>query len=184
MSKDKLEFIREMSTEEAARFLRQLASSLENGRVELDNAVLGWEDIRKLKLKLRNSEGRISLKTELKSRHKKGLKLQRWSTSHMERKGGRQKPFKALKKEMESTFRAIQSSLQQGSLPHAEQARNLHEQALQMLQHADRGQDGYGSFLELTQELEHAVQEENLERCRNLARDLEQSERECHSRLK
>ena len=182
MGKNKIESVSELTPEEAARFLRDIASSLESGRVDLGNGGLDWDAIRKLKLKLRNSEGHVSLKAEVKP-HVDRPKREPHKSGQGVGSKARQRPYKAVKKDMEKTFRGIQSALQQEGLPTPKEARDLHGQAREMLQQAGRDRDGCRAFLELTEAFVQAVQEEDRQRCRDLVRELERAEQKCHARF-
>ena len=181
MGREKMGSIHKLSTGEAARYLRDIADSLERGRMDVDNAALEWNEIRELEVSLQNRDGQVSLKTEIKP----------WTGSRQgkdkdsgpgDKNRGKQKPFKALKKNMEKTFKGIRSSLQQDSLPSPEQARDLQEQALEMERQAGPGREEYLAFLRLAESLAQAVTDGDLERARDLAGDLERAEKECHAK--
>ena len=183
MSKDKIEFIHKLTTDEAARYLRDIADSLENGSMDLDSSGLEWNEIRELEMSLQNRDGRVSLKTEVKpwTKHRKGKHK---DFGPGDTTGGRQKPFKALKKDMEKTFKGIRSSLRQDSLPTPEEARELQEQALEMERQAGPGREEYLAFIRLAEGLAQAVTDGDLERSRGLLGDLEGAEKECHAKCK
>jgi len=184
MEKHKTESIQELTPRQAGEYLRNVAQALEEGHVGLEDLDLDWQQIHKLELKLVNRDGDVGLKTKLEPWvHKSGKKKKRDSAP--DRKAGeKDRSFKALKKEMEKTFKGIRSSVQQGGSPNLEDARELHSQAEEMQLKAGRNQEGYSAFLELTAGLVQSGEEGDPERGRRLIQDLNQAEKDCHARYK
>jgi len=182
MDKHKKESIHELTPGQAGEYLRSVARALEEGHVGLEDLDLDWQQIHKLELKLVNRDGDVGLKTKIEPWVQKSGKKK---DSAPDRKAGEKgRPFKALKKEMEKTFKGIRSSVQQRGSPSPQEARELHSQAEEMRQKAGRNQEGYSEFLEQTAGLVQAVEEGDQERASTLIRDMRQAEKDCHARYK
>ncbi len=186
MEKQKTESIHELTPRQAGEYLRNVAQALEEGHIGLEDLDLDWQQIHKLELKLVNRDGDVGIKTKIEPWvQKSGKKKKQKRDSAPDGKAGEKgRPFKALKKDMEKTFKGIRSSMQQGGSPPLEDARELHSQAEEMQQKAGRNQEGYSAFLELTAGLVQSGEEGDPERGRRLIQDMHQAEKDCHARYK
>ncbi|MEF8823063.1 MAG: GAK system XXXCH domain-containing protein [Desulfohalobiaceae bacterium] len=184
MEKQKTESFHELTPRQAGEYLRNVAQALEEGHLGLEDLDLDWQQIHKLELKLVNRAGEIGLKTKVKPWVQDSGKKRKKDSVKSSQAGDKGRPFKALKKEMEKTFKAIRSSVQDGASPSLKEAQDLHSQAEEMQQKAGRNQEGYSAFLELTAGFVKSAEEGDLGRAGRLIQDMRQAEKDCHARFK
>jgi XXXCH domain-containing protein len=185
MDKQRTESVHELTPGQAGEYLRSVARALEEGHVGLEDLDLDWQQIHKLELKLVNRDGDVGLKTKIEPLIQKPGKKRKKDFAPDRSPGAEQgRPFKALKKEMEKTFKGIQTRVQKGGLPSLHEAQELHSQAEEMRRKAGRDQEGYTAFLEQTRGLVQAVEQGDRERVSTLIRELHQAEKDCHARSK
>lgn len=171
MSRKKVTSQEDLSPQEAASFLRNLAQALEKGHLNLQDVDLDWEKISKLKLELKNIDGHIKLKTKVKPEAAdSGPKDQKVMAEEVDQVSAAKTSepakaktgFKPLKKMMQKTLASIEAPLQHNEQPALADVQALADHAGEMLQYAGQNLELYNKFQDKTRELLQAAQEANL----------------------
>jgi XXXCH domain-containing protein len=192
---------RELSPPEAARYFRQLADAVDQGRVgpaRLDLAIQGGV---KIKESVKTKGGKVGLEIKVKFAGPAAWRdgqlrigpepvlaeaapgLETPATPAVEA-GARPPSYKKLKKAMQKDFKAIGQAVEAARQPPPEIVRSFCRAGREMIAFPDRGDEYYPRFEAGLAALEAAAASRDLAAVARAHTDLDQIKEDCHDRFK
>ena len=175
-----------MTNEQTAEFLRDLASGIENGSLELGGDVFDWTGIKKIKITFKNKESKVMVKTKLKSEPPMDLEMEfeKQESSDSEPVNEASVSYKALKKRMKQTFKVLHEVIISHQFPSQEEIRLFADDCRIMTGFSGCGDEHYSSFLEKVNEMIRDYEHKNIVKLRQALSDLTNLMKNCHDRYK
>lgn len=167
-----------LSIQEAASFLREIADSMEQGNIAVDNNNVQVNPFHHISLSYKQDteKNNFSLKLKYKGRDKKQTYVQP-SEVAVEK-------YKHLKERMKTQFKSIQEALDTGILPEPKLLTDFVEDSKQMCQYKDKGDEYYPRYLKAVNNFEKAAGQEELLSLQAALQSLDNLKQECHELYK
>jgi XXXCH domain-containing protein len=170
----------DISPDEMAGYLEQIANQLRGGAIEVDGR--RWRVPGKLDAKIKHKEKKGRFTSEIKI-HWSSLAdydaaakddVLRWEAS-----------FKSLKKRMSGQFKTMQKDVDSGRYPANKTLVDFVRDSLEMARTADpEWQDLMTEYLDHLENLQRAVENQQMEVVRHELRDLRNRMKQCHREYK
>ncbi len=187
MEKVEKKFYQSMNNEQTADFLRQLASSIEEGNLELGGENFEWTEIKKIKVTFKNQDSRLLVKTKLKSEF--------FTDTEMESEGETGDPapleidvsfmpYKKLKKRMKKSLTDIHKDISGNQLPSEADVKLFADDCVAMTKFNGYGDENYSGFLEKVKQMTEAFSLNDQEKFRQAFSGLLGHMKACHDRYK
>ncbi len=171
---------RKMHREELADYLEQLATALRNGNFETKDRC--WLIPDKLEAKISHKEKKGRIDTKIKWR---------WSTLEQYEKADReavitwQDSWKAVKKRLAQSFKAIEKAVAAGNMPDVETLAAFVSESRQMAKFAEaEWQAAMDEYIDHLGTLKQAVAQDQFEVVQHEIRDLKNRMMQCHRDFK
>jgi XXXCH domain-containing protein len=175
-----------MTNEQAAEFLRDLATGIENGSLELGGDVFDWTGIKKIKITFKNKESRVMFKTKLKSEPPMNLEMEfeKQESSDSEPVNESAVSYQALKKRMKQAFKFLHEIITSHQFPSEEEIRFFADDCRNMTGFPGYGDEHYSSFLAKVNEMIREYEHKDIVKLRQAFSDLTSLMKNCHDRYK
>lgn len=168
----------QLSRSEAAKLLRNVADTLEEGSDEVAQFGIGLAELVKFKIKIDLSET-DTLEVKFSG---KGSKV--CGTEEVCGVGAVCERYSCLKKRMQIYFKAMRDSVGRGELPSREIVSVFLADSERMVSYHGYGDEFYPAYMELCGRLREAFDQENLAATSQVIAELGQSKKDCHDRYK
>jgi XXXCH domain-containing protein len=175
-----------MTNEQTAEFLRDMASGIENGSLELGGDVFDWTEIKKIKITFKNKKSKVMVKTRLKSETPMDLEMEFEKQESSAPQSVNEAPdsYEALKKRMKQTFKVLHEVIISNQFPSEEKIRLFADDCRIMTGFPGYGDEHYSSFLEKVNEMIREYEHKDIEKLRQTFSDLISLMKNCHNRYK
>jgi XXXCH domain-containing protein len=172
------------TAQELATVFKDMAESLEQGRISLDTLDMAWNEINKITLSIKNKAGVMHLKMKIASdpsytafpplnRQAEGIASAAPKTRP---RGG----YGALKKRMKKSFKNIMYALHEHAWPSAEDISSFVRDSALMVGYPGKGDEFYQVYNEAVAAFEAAVKEQDIELATQKAHLLNDLKTRCH----
>jgi XXXCH domain-containing protein len=177
--KDKLNMA--YSAEDLTKMLRDMAESLERGRLNLGGLDLFWGDVLKISLSIKNMGKIAQVKMKVDS-DPKTAPAKAASPEAESRAGTVDKPrgYGALKKRMKKSFKNIVSKLHKHAWPEAQDVDDFIRDSALMVQYPGKGDEFYAAYSEAVAGFAAAIEAQDLKTATQKARLLNDLKTRCH----
>ncbi len=200
------------SPEQLAEILRSMADAMERGRLSLDTVEVGWNEVEKISLTIRNAAGMADVKIRISSGERTfdlpedledaedvaddGLDGQTRDLgqgqvrelSEAQPSGMPQTPDKprgsygSLKKRMKKSFKNIMYALHENSWPAMIDIEDFIRDSEQMVLYPDKGDEFYPAYNEAVAAFAAAVRQQDLDAAYQAAHLLNTLKTQCHKK--
>lgn len=175
-------FKMDMALTEAADWLRNLAQRIENpdedaGRAGAPDLV----DFTKIKIAFKRTGDRVKVRAKVKggdAPSKEG------PADETDEKDGTAAEYKALKKSMKETYKAIKESLDADALPPADVVAAFLSDSERMIRFPGYGDEYYDAYRGACFRFKEAHRNGDLPACKSAGDELERIKSDCHDRYK
>lgn len=185
MNKKELKLNEPKSQEEAAAFLRSLASGLEQGSLHLGDESFEWSEIKKVKFTFKHLNDKVLIKTSLKKE----------PATHVEMEFAQDEPddapaakpgisYKKLKKRMKKSFALIQDDVQAYRFPLRRDFDSFAGDCVLMTEFPEYGEEYYPEFLEKLKLLTGSYSSRDMSGFSRAFSEITRLMKECHDRYK
>ncbi len=192
------------SPEQLAEILRSMADAMERGRLSLDNVEVGWNEVEKISLTIRNAVGMADVKIRISSSDRVmelpedmedeedvGLEIQ-GQDRKMARdiaperaRVGFAKPrgsYGSLKKRMKKSFKSIMYALHESTWPSMVDIDDFLRDSEEMVRYPGKGDEFYPAYSEALTAFADAVRRQDLEAAFQGAHLLNTLKTQCHKK--
>jgi XXXCH domain-containing protein len=171
---------KEMSRQELADYLEQLADALRKGNFETGNR--RWLIPEKLQAKISHKEKKGRIDTKIKWRWST---LEQYETSACEAVVAWKDSWKAIKKRLARSFKAIEKTVAAGKMPDAQAMDAFLSESRQMAKFAeDEWQAAMDEYIDHLGTFKQAVEQSQFEVVQHEIRDLRNRMIQCHRDFK
>ncbi len=185
MNKKELKLNEPMSQKEAAAFLRNLATGLEQGSLELGNEKFDWSEIKKVKFTFKHLDDQILIKTRLKKEPATYVEMEFARDEYDDFPAKNPEiSYKKLKKRMKKSFALIQDDVQAYRFPLQKDFDFFAGDCLVMTQFPDYGDEYYPEFLEKLKMLTSSYASRDMSGFSAAFSEITRLMKECHDRYK
>lgn len=195
------------SPEQLAEILRSMADAMERGRLSLDTVEVGWNEVEKISLAIRNAVGMADVKIRISSSDRvvelpedaeevegvdesAGSVLLREQSPDVKETdpaspGKPAKPrgsYGSLKKRMKKSFKNIMYALHENSWPTMVDIEDFIRDSEQMVLYPDKGDEFYPAYNEAVAAFADAVRLQDLDAAYQAAHLLNTLKTQCHKK--
>jgi XXXCH domain-containing protein len=170
-----------MSREELGQYLHTLADAVQNA-AEMDDQRLALLQtaFEKLELKCKRETNGFGLTLKLKAELGGTPVKEKTRVASVGPSGS----YKALKKEMQTTFKQIGAKITTNQIPNAPLIRTFQKEIRAMVRYPDRGEPHYEAFEAACRRLVSACQGNQMDEMRQAFEALKRMKKDCHARYK
>lgn len=171
---------KEISPQELAKHLEQIAASLKSGAFEVEGRQ--WSVPLKLNAKIKHKEkkGRFSSKIKFQ-----WSSLSDYDAAAKEEVAQWEESFKTLKKRMSRELKALQKDIDAERYPDKDTLMDFVRDSLEMARTSEpEWQDSMTEYLDHLENLQRAMENHQLEVVRHELRDIHNRMKQCHRELK
>jgi XXXCH domain-containing protein len=170
-----------LSREELGDYLHTLADALQNAAEVHDQPLaLLQTAFEKLELKCKRETKGFGLTLKLKA-DSRGLPSKGKTPAASTHPAG---SYKALKKEMQTTFKQIGVRIAANQIPGEQLIRTFQKEVIEMIGFPDRGEPHYDAFGAACRRLVEACQGRPMDEMRQAFESLKRLKKDCHARYK
>ncbi|MCB2184296.1 MAG: GAK system XXXCH domain-containing protein [Desulfobulbaceae bacterium] len=186
MANRSVKFEKNLSAQQAAAFLRDLADKIESGLVDqMEEVDLQFDDFKKMKIGIKRVDDLIEIKAKVKysSLHHVAENPAESQPSALEEKV-EPPAYSILKKRMQKTFKALGVGLRAGKVPEKSLVDSFAADSELMISYSGYGDEFYEVFLQAVQSFLDACDRGNAPEAAKLYNALKARRKECHGRYK
>jgi XXXCH domain-containing protein len=170
-----------LSREELGDYLHTLADALHNAaEVHDQRLALLQTAFEKLELKCKRETNGFGLTLKLKA-DSRGLPSKKKTPPASTHPAG---SYRALKKEMQTTFNQIGAKITANQIPDEQLIRSFQKEVIEMIGYPDRGEPHYEAFEAACRRLVGACQDKQMDDMRQAYEALKRMKKDCHARYK
>jgi XXXCH domain-containing protein len=178
MMKNKIK--KKMKRQELADYLEHMAAALRTGKFETGDHSWLIPEVLQAKISHKEKKGRIDCKVKW-----------RWSTLEQYEPAARQevvawqKSWKALKKQLSQSFKALEKAAGDGNIPDVNALERFIAESREMVKYAEpEWQTAMDEYIDHLGTLKQAVEENQVEAVQHEIRDLRNRMNQCHRDFK
>ena len=170
-----------LSRDELGRYLHTLADAIQNKDAGNDPPLaLLQSTFNKLEFKCKRETERFDIKLKLKTDAKETRPMEDAGAASAIASEG----YKALKKRMQATFKAVGRAVRENRVPSQQVVQTFQQDVTAMIRFPDRGEPHYDAFEALCQRLADACRQHRIEDIRQAFEALNKMKKDCHARYK
>ncbi|MFH1809414.1 MAG: GAK system XXXCH domain-containing protein [Pseudomonadota bacterium] len=161
----------ELPLDQVAVLLHQTADALATGVLRLGDEARGLEELREVQISLKQRDGVVRLKIRGRAAR---------ASAQKDSRGG----YKALKKDMSRTWKAMQRLARRGEMPGLALGDRFHAQGERMMGYPDKGSSFYPAFARALESLREASHGDEIDGFREAVARIEKLKKAAHRRYK
>ncbi|MCA1742688.1 MAG: GAK system XXXCH domain-containing protein [Desulfovibrionales bacterium] len=185
-----------MTDEQTAEFLRQLASGIEHGQLELNGNPFEWSEIQKIKISFKNQASQVMVKTRVKSNDLSDFELDfdgdeldqiesDQEDSGLKIENNDKKPsYKSLKKKMKRRLKTVHQAITSSQLPAEQEMMAFASECQLMTSYPGYGDEYYQAFMVTVEEMVDSYKRKDMAKLEGNFQELIKFMKDCHDRYK
>jgi XXXCH domain-containing protein len=187
MEKIKKKFYESMNNKQTAEFLRDLASGIEEGKLELRGENFALNAVKKVKISFKNQDSMLLVKTKLKGELSTDLEIE-FEPDKEDMTPGEDEapdvPYKSLKKRMKKSLAIIHKNMSDSRFPAEEDVRSFLDDCIAMTGFSGYGDENYPRFLDEVNKMIQAFSLGHEQEFRQSLNGVVRLMQDCHDRYK
>jgi XXXCH domain-containing protein len=170
-----------LSREELGQYLHTLADAVQNAAGMHDHRLaLLQTAFEKLELKCKRETNGFGITLKLKADSREIPPKKKTPAASARPSGS----YKALKKEMQATFKQLGLKIAQNQIPDGQLLHTFQKEVIEMIGFPDRGEPHYDAFEAACRRLVEACQNNQMDEMRQAFEALKKMKKDCHARYK
>ena len=171
---------KEISPVEMAAYLEQLAAQLKSGKIDVEGSEWSVPEVLAAKIKHKEKKGRFTSKIKIR-----WSSLADYDAAAKDEVARWEESFKTLKKRMAGQLKSLQKDVDGGRYPEKDTLMDFVRDSLELARTADpEWQDPMTEYLDHLENLQRAMENQQLEVVRHELRDLRNRMKQCHREYK